>query len=93
MGVPSRVISDCPHCGNPEALTVFAAPTYGDIENFAPEGDSTLIWVSPGFGKATMGAVASCGACGTDFQFRMIMVEQLKLPMKFIEIGDEADGK
>jgi transcription elongation factor Elf1 len=87
MGAPSRVIGDCPNCGNPEALTVFAPPAEGEPETFNG-AHQPIIWVTPGLCKATMGANVSCGACGQDFQLRMLIVEELKLPMGFFPVED-----
>lgn len=88
MAVPSRVRGGCAVCHAPSAMTVFAPVLEGEPEIF-DGGHEGIIWVSPGLTKATMGATAKCSECGAEHQLRMIMVEELKLPMAFVPVGEE----
>jgi hypothetical protein len=69
-------------------MTVFAAPSEGEAENF-DSGHESIVWVTPGLCKATMGANAACSNCGAKHQLRILMVEEMQLPMGFIAVEDE----
>lgn len=88
MAAPSIVIGACAACGDPEGLHVFAMPTAGPAE-IVKQGDSPVIWTSPGLTKATMGAPAACGKCGAKHELRMLIVEELQLPMGFVPLDLE----
>jgi hypothetical protein len=70
-------------------MTVFAHPLEGGPEIFAPTETNGIVWVSPGLCKATMGAAATCSKCGAEHQLRMLIVEELKLPMGFFPVEED----